>query len=112
GVAGTGLSLEYSGENDALFDLLKTSGVQSFPTLVYSPKKGSSILNWYPRGTGDDAPVEVWKVTEEGPTPESIAEVISRAHVGELITPDQTPEEFRVWVDPSKGWAHRQAEAR
>lgn len=107
-----GHSLTYSGDEVGLFDALGTAGVQTFPTLVYSPKQGNSTLSWFPDGVEVEDSVELWHVVEDQPTAERITEVIDRAHVGELITPDQTKKSLHVWEDASKGWAHDEAEAR
>lgn len=107
-----GHSLTYSGDDGNLFDALGTAGVQEFPTLVYSPKQGSSTLTWFPFGIEANDDVELWNVVEDPPSVEQITEVINRAYVGELITPDQTKKSMHLWEVAEKGWAHDEAEAR
>ena len=107
-----GHSLAYSGDEGDLFDALGTAGVQAFPTLVYSPKQGSSRLSWFPDGIEANEKAELWNVVEDQPSVERITEVINRAHEGELITPDQTKRSLHLWEDPARGWAHDEAEAR
>lgn len=111
-VAGNGRSLDYEGDAAELFDKLYEVGAQSFPTLVYSPKSGSSILSWYANGVIASDNIEVWSVAADSPTPERITEVLSRAYEGHLITPDQMGDNYKVWEDPTKGWAHNNAEKR
>lgn len=112
-VAGNGISLEYAGGDAELFDKITTLNVASFPTLVYVPQKGSSVLSWYPNGIDDDQQhVEVWPIADEHPSVDLITEAVSRAHRGHLITPDQMTEENKLWVDPIKGWAQKNAERR
>lgn len=111
-VTANGQSLEYEGGDVELFDKLNSLGVQSFPTLVYSPKQGSSTLSWFPNGTVDQECTELWSIVEELPTVERIYEVISRAYKADLITPDRMKENNQLWVNPAKGWAHENAEAR
>jgi hypothetical protein len=111
-VVANGKSLEYVGGDAELFDKLTTLGVASFPTLVYSPKPGSSTLSWYPNGIGDDESVKLWPVVAEQPSVELITQVISSAYKGHLVTPDQMLEENKLWVDASQGWAQKNAEKR
>lgn len=111
-VVANGRSLEYEGGDAELFDKLKALGAQSFPTLVYSPKPGSSILSWFPSGTVDDEHTERWSIAADLPSVQRITEVISRVYKAELITPDQMEEESQLWADPAKGWAHKNAEKR
>lgn len=107
-----GYSLAYSGDEGDLFDALAAAGVQTFPTLVYSPKQGTSTLSWFPVGTAVDDNVELWNVVEDQPSVERITEVVDRAYLGELVTPDQTKKSLHLWQDAQKGWAHDEAEAR
>lgn len=107
-----GHSLAYSGDAGDLFDALGTAGVQAFPTLVYSPKRGSSTLSWYPDGIEAEENVELWSVVADQPTAALITEVIDGVYKGELVTPDQMQEWESPWQDATKGWAHKKAEAR
>lgn len=107
-----GHSLAYIGDEGDLFEALGTAGVETFPTLVYSPKLGSSTLSWFPLGIAADNNAELWNVVEDQPSAERITEVIDRAYSGELITPDQTKKSLHLWQDAVKGWAHDEAEAR
>ncbi len=107
-----GHSLAYSGDTGDLFETLTTVGVQTLPTLVYSPKQGTSTISWFPGGIEAEDNVELWSVVDDQPVVARITEVIDRAHSGELITPDQTKKSLHLWQDAAKGWAHDEAEAR
>lgn len=107
-----GHSLAYAGDAAALFDALAVVGYDGLPTLVYSPKKGASVLSWYPNGTADGANVEVWPVNEIEPTVERITAVVDAVHRGELMTPDQAQPPQRVWEKAEQGHARSDAEAR
>lgn len=106
-----GHSLAYAGGDEGLFDALANTGYESHPTLVYSPKKGASVLSWYPKGAADGASVEVWSINEVEPTVDKITEVIDAVHRGELITPDQAPRSEQVWEKAEHGFAREDAEA-
>lgn len=107
-----GHSLAYSGDEGELFDALGAAGVEAFPTLIYSPKQGSSTLSWYADGIEEEEKVELWDVVADQPTAAQITEVIDRAYKGDLVTPDQMHEWESPWQDATKGWAHAKAEAR
>lgn len=111
-VAANGRSLEYEGGDAELFDELTRLGVALFPTLVYSPKQGSSTLTWFPNGIKDEENTELWHIAAEQPTVERITEAISSAYKGHLITPDQMSDDNKLWVDSANGWAQKNAEKR
>ncbi|MBF3522431.1 hypothetical protein [Burkholderia pseudomallei] len=108
----SGRSLAYSGGAADLFATLDAVRAQTFPTLVYSPKSGSSTLSWYPNGISDEENFELWHVSEEQPSCERIAAVIDRVYEKELMTPDQTTKPLDVWKKANDGWAQEDAEAR
>lgn len=107
-----GHSLAYAGDAAALFDALDAAGFAGLPTLIYSPKKGASVLCWYPNGTADGADVDVWQVNGIEPTVDEITAVVDAVHKGELITPDQAQPPQRVWEKADQGHAREDAEAR
>lgn len=106
-----GHSLPYAGGDGELFDTIVKANASTFPTLVYSPKKGASTLSWYPAGIAEPENSVVWPIADDVVTPERITEAINRAYRGELITPDQS-KTLPLWADASKGWAQEDAEAR
>lgn len=110
--ASNGHSLDCSGDAAAMFAMVTSSGYGAHPTLVYSPKKGTSTMSWFPKGVDDAANVELWEVAETDPTAEQITQVINAVHKGELITPDQTQPAFRMWESAPQGRAKEDAEAR
>lgn len=113
GVATTGKSRDYDGDDGALVDGLKADHAESLPTVIYLPKVGGhSKLNWYPYGLAQADKMKTYSVNTEAPTPELIQEVIDSVYDGELKTPDQVPADFSPWKDPAKGWAAKNAEER
>lgn len=111
GVAATGQSRDYIGDDGALVDALVADHASAFPTVIYLPKAGGhSKLSWYPQGVAMYENVQVYPVAADAPTPELIKQVIDGVYEGELKTPDQVPARFSPWQDPAKGWASRNAE--
>lgn len=108
----SGHSLAYTGDEGDLFDALSAAGAQRFPTLVYSPKHGASTLSWYPDGIEAEENVELWNVVADNITAAQITDVLDKVYEGELVTPDQMKEWESPWQDATKGWAHKEAEAR
>lgn len=112
-VAAAGRSLDYDGDEGALFDALEQANVDTLPTVVYAPKPGShSKLSWYPNGISDGTNVVVIPVAVEEPTAELITHAIEGVYRGDLITPDRVPAHDSLWKQASKGWASEIAEAQ
>ncbi|WP_363799847.1 hypothetical protein ABU614_06980 [Lysobacter firmicutimachus] len=110
-VGANGHSLAYKGSDGDMMDALHASGVESLPTIVYSPQLGKSMLSFYRHGVVNAASVDVRNVNDIQPNVDTITEVINLIYKGELITPAQS-QNFNVWEDAAKGWAHEDAEAR
>lgn len=113
GVAATGQSRDYAGDDGALEDALGADHADTLPTVIYLPKAGGhSKLNWYPQGVAQRDNVQSFPVATEAPTPERIKQVIDGVYENELKTPDQVPASFSVWKDSTKGWLVKNAEER
>lgn len=113
GVAATGKSRDYDGDDGALVDTLEADMVQMLPTVIYLPKAGgNSKLHWYPEGLAHAGKMKTYSVNTETPTPELIQAVIDSVYDGELKTPDQMAAWSSPWKDPAKGWAAKNAEER
>lgn len=102
-VSAAGRSLEYIGDQGALFDTLEATHVTALPTVIYDPKaNGLSKLSWYPGGVGDASKVTVIPVAVEEPTAARVMEAINGVYHGDLKTPDQISPEFNPWMDAAK----------
>ena len=113
GVAATGQSRDFTGDDGALIDAVVADHADTLPTVIYLPKAGGySKLNWYPHGVAQIDKVQTFPVATEAPTPERIMQVIDGVYENELKTPDQVPASFSVWANPAKGWAVKNAEER
>lgn len=111
--AAAGKSLDYAGDDGALFDALEAAKANMLPTIVYSPKAGGlSKLSWYPNGVGNETNVTIIPVAVEEPTADRIMQAINGVYNGHLKTPDQVPPEASPWMKPVEGWADRKAEAK
>lgn len=111
-VAAVGRSLDYAGDEGALFDALEAAKADTLPTVIYAPKaNGHSKLSWYPSGICDESTVVVIPVAVEEPTAERIMQAINGVYNGHLKTPDQVPVESSPWAKPAEGWAAKKAEA-
>jgi hypothetical protein len=111
-VTAAGRSLEYAGDEGALFDALDAAKAEGLPTVIYAPKAGGhSKLSWYPNGIRDDTNVVIIPVAVEEPTAARITQVINGVYNGHLKTPDQVPPESSPWEKPTAGWAAKKAEA-
>lgn len=112
-IVATGRSMEYAGDEAAMFESLVIAQADTLPTLVYTPKAGGhSKLSWYPTGIRNETTVSVFPVQFDEPSAERIAQSISGVYRGELITPDLVPAHDSPWKDSSKGWAAKDAEAQ
>jgi len=110
-VAATGRSLDYAGDEGAMFDALQQTKADTLPTVVYAPKPGGhSKLSWYPKGIRDEANVMVIPVAVEEPTAALITQAIDGVYRGDLITPDLVPTHDSPWKKAGKGWASDHAE--
>jgi hypothetical protein len=110
-VAVAGQSLEYVGDEGALFDLLVATRVDALPTVIYAPKAGGlSKLSWYPDGVRDDTKVVVVPVAVEEPTAQRILQAVNGVYEGHLKTPDQVLPGTSPWFKPAQGWAAKDAE--
>lgn len=113
GVASTGKSRDYVGDDGALVDALEADYADALPTVIYLPKAGGrSKLVWYPDGMAQADKKKTYLAKAEAPTPELIEEVIDSVYHGELKTPDQVSPDFSPWKNPAKGWAAKNAEER
>ncbi|MBN8893841.1 MAG: hypothetical protein J0I71_03265 [Rhodanobacter sp.] len=113
GVAATGRSRDYAGDDGALLDALAADHADILPTVIYLPKAGGhSKLSWFPFGVAQDDKVQTLPVAPEPPTPERIRHVIDAVYEHELKSPDQVGASFSLWKDPAKGWAAKNAEER
>ncbi len=111
-VAVAGQSLKYIGDEGTLMDVLHTSNVASFPTVIYAPKAGGlSKLSWFPNGIRDDTKVVVMPVAVEEPNADRILQAVNGVYEGHLKTPDQVLPGTGPWRDPAQGWAAKTAEA-
>jgi len=106
GVAATGRSRDYAGDDGALLDALAADHADILPTVIYLPKAGGhSKLSWFPFGVAQDDKVQTLPVAPEPPTPERIRHVIDAVYEHELKSPDQVGASFSLWKDPAKGRA-------
>jgi len=98
-------------DDDGLFKLVADElKLGSVPAIIFDPRTTPASVRYYQDGLQSPDTVELLSVTGAKVNLDQIFKVIGQVHRKCLITPEAQARASKLWKDPSKWWASKDAE--